>query len=417
MSAELALWLGFGAFLPVLPLYVTERGVDIPTLGIVIAAWPAARLIGEPLFGILADRTRRVPLMITGLLLSAVFAAAPLAVSGVAAFVAIRGLAGLAAAMYDPAARGYLLDATPADRRGEAFGLYGAAQMAGFLLGPALGAAVAAITRSEETVFVVGGISVAIAAVVVALAVPEQPHRHRSRPLPPEGLTEVGRESPSAVERAAATALADPDPERDADPGAAPPAAPASLRNRVLVGAIVLNFGGFFAGGTWEVIWSLFMQARGASIEFIGFTFVLFSLPVLLVSPFVGRFVDRRGPMPFLIAGTLGAIVTGIAYTLTSDLLVICVIVLVEALGWAFVNPALFTIVGAGSPPGRSSTAQGLFGAAGTLAYIASALVAGTLFATDLRYPFFLLVAVVAATLVAGLAIIGRRPWARLGSQ
>src|SRR5438093_3674720 len=117
MAAEFVLWLGFAAFLPVLPLFVTERGVDIPTLGVVIAAWPAARLVGEPLFGWLADRTARRPLMIIGLVLSAIFAAGPLVVSGVVPFIVLRGLAGLAAGMYDPAARGYLVDASPVDRR------------------------------------------------------------------------------------------------------------------------------------------------------------------------------------------------------------------------------------------------------------------------------------------------------------
>ena len=34
--------------------------------GVVVAAWPAARLIGEPIFGWVADRTRRVPLMVAG---------------------------------------------------------------------------------------------------------------------------------------------------------------------------------------------------------------------------------------------------------------------------------------------------------------------------------------------------------------
>ncbi len=427
MTAELTLWLGFGAFLPILPLYVTGRGVDIPTLGVVIAAWPAARLIGEPLFGILADRTRRVPLMVVGLMASAVFAAAPLAVSGVLPLVAIRAMAGLAAAMYDPAARGYLMDATPGDRRGEAFGLYGAAQMAGFLLGPALGAFVAAITHSAESVFVLGGVSVAIAGLVVAFGVPERPHHSRGPAVPPEGVTEFQRESPIVAERAADAALGERDLATAAPHAPAaldmshaatagrPAVGPTSLINRILIGAIVLNFGGFFAGGTWEVIWSLFMQARGASIEFIGFTFALFSLPVLLVSPLAGRFVDRRGPMPFLIIGTFGAMVTGIAYTVADDLLVISGIVVLEALGWALVNPALYTIVAAGSPAGRSSTAQGVFGAAGTVAYIASSLLAGRLFATDLRFPFYLLVAVVAVTLVVGLAIIGRREFGHAG--
>ena len=410
MAAELILWLGFGSFLPVLPLYVTARGVDVPMLGVVIAAWPAARLLAEPIFGWLADRTRRVPLMVIGLMASAVFAAAPLAVSGLAAFVALRALAGLAAAVYDPAARGYIMDATPSDRRGEAFGLYGAAQMAGFLLGPALGALAAAATGRTESVFVLGGISVGIAGLVVAFGVREQPRRGLHREVPSESITELQREAPIAVGRAATAALRDAARDgRDAvaSPGSGP-AVVSSLLNRTLIAAIVLNFGAFFAGGTWEVIWSLYMQERGASIEFIGFTFALFSLPVLVFSPLVGRLVDRRGPLAFIVAGSLITVVTGLAYTVAFDLLVIAGIVVIEALGWALVSPAVYAVVGAGSPPGRTSTAQGVFGSSGTLAYILSAVLAGTLFATDIRYPFYLLSIVVFVTLVLALLIAGR---------
>jgi MFS family permease len=97
-----------------------------------------------------------------------------------------------------------------------------------------------------------------------------------------------------------------------------------------------------------------------------------------------------------------------VAYTLTGDLLIITAIVVVEALGWAMVNPSLYAIVASGSPIGRSSTAQGVFGTAGTLAYILSSLITGRLFATDLNYPFYLLAAVVLVTLVIALAIAGR---------
>ena len=60
LAAEFILWTGFGALLPVMPLYFIEHGVDIALLGVVIAAWPAARLVTEPIFGVLADRTARV---------------------------------------------------------------------------------------------------------------------------------------------------------------------------------------------------------------------------------------------------------------------------------------------------------------------------------------------------------------------
>ena len=78
LLAEFIVWLGFGALLPVLPLYFTQQGVDLALLGLVIAAWPAARLVGEPVFGWLADRTARVPLMVVGLVATGVFSILPL---------------------------------------------------------------------------------------------------------------------------------------------------------------------------------------------------------------------------------------------------------------------------------------------------------------------------------------------------
>ena len=65
--AEGTIWVGFGALLPILPIYFTQHGVDLPTLGIVVAAWPAARLIGEPLFGWIADSGPRKAMMVIGL--------------------------------------------------------------------------------------------------------------------------------------------------------------------------------------------------------------------------------------------------------------------------------------------------------------------------------------------------------------
>ena len=50
-----------------------------------------------------------------------------------------------------------------------------------------------------------------------------------------------------------------------------------------------------------------------------------------------------------------------------------------------------------------------MFGAAGTLAYIVSSVMSARLFATDLRYPFYLLSSVVFVTLVLGVLIAGRQ--------
>jgi MFS family permease len=106
LLAEFIVWLGFGGLLPVLPLYFTDQGVDLRTLGIVVAAWPIARLVGEPIFGWLADRTERIPLMIIGLVLAGIFTFLPLVITGPLAFIVLRGIVGGGTRVYEPAGRG-----------------------------------------------------------------------------------------------------------------------------------------------------------------------------------------------------------------------------------------------------------------------------------------------------------------------
>ena len=57
-------------------------------------------------------------------------------------------------------------------------------------------------------------------------------------------------------------------------------------------------------------------------------------------------------------------------------------------------NPALYAVVAANSPAGRSSTAQGLFGAAGTVGFIVASLIAGVLASANIVYPLYVFSAV-----------------------
>ena len=408
LLAEFIVWLGFGGLLPVLSIYFVDQGVDFATLGVVIAAWPIARLIGEPIFGWLADRTARIPLMVIGLVLAGVFTALPLAVTGPVAFIVLRAAVGLATAIYDPAARGYLTDATPPERRGEAFGLYGAAQMGGLLLGPAIGAIGADRLGGIGFVFIFSGAAAVLAAIPIALMGREGETRTHAAP----GLdaTEFPPDSPSISRRAAADVAVDRDRPRTS-------AAPMRLFNRGLVAALILNAGGQYSAGTYDVIWSLFLQGLGAGLGLIGLTFAMFGLPILLLSPMAGRVVDRRGSYGFIILGSVLPGISGILYTRLSDPNWAVPLILIEATGFAMLNPALYSIVAANSPPGRSSTAQGVFGAAGTVGFIVASLVAGVLAAENILYPFYVFTIVISASLVIGLLVGGDRLRGRRGSE
>ena len=387
LIAEGVIWLGFGALLPILPIYFTRHGVDLPTLGIVVAAWPAARLIGEPLFGWVADRSSRKRMMVVGLVLASGVAVLPLFIVGPIAFIALRALAGLCASIYDPAARGYLVDANPPERQGETFGYYGAAQVGGFMVGPAIGGIAAAITGEPTVVFWVAGIMLLVSALLVAARVRDIAH-------------------PPRVHAAAATPA-----DHAHTPVVADGPSGGRLLNRLLVAAIVFNVGSFFASGSYEVVWSLYLTSLGAGLDAIGLTFATFSLPVLLLSPFTGRFMDRQGGFVALVAGMAGIAVCGMLYPLIPEVWFVAVLGLAEGVAFAFASPALYILVARASPAGRSSTAQGLFGAAGTIGMIVASLGAGILAEENLSYPFYAAGIGTGAALLLGLAVGRRRLW------
>jgi DHA1 family multidrug resistance protein-like MFS transporter len=400
LVAEFVVWLGFGALLPVMPLYFTEHGVDFRTLGVVVAAWPAARLVGEPIFGWLADRTARVPLMVIGNIGAGIFQFLPLVIVGPGAFIALRALQGLSTSIYDPAARGYITDATPPERRGEAFGLWGAAQMGGLLLGPAIGGLGAAMFGGISFVFVFGAVSSFVAAGAIAVRVRERVPTGRHSPITALGSTEFPggpRPIDDHHERSG---------PHQGNAGAA--AIPTSLVNRLLLSAILLNIGGNFAAGMYDVVWSLFLTGLGAGIELVGLTFMMFGVPIILLSPAFGRRADRGGILVYLIIGGLAPAITGIVYTFLADPRLAIPLILVEATGFAMLNPVLFAIVAAGSPAGRSSTAQGIYGAAGTIGFVLASLSSGFLAEADIRLPFYAFAAVMLACLIGSLAVGGR---------
>jgi DHA1 family multidrug resistance protein-like MFS transporter len=397
LAAEFILWTGFGALLPVMPLYFTEHGVDIALLGVVIAAWPAARLVTEPLFGALADRAPRVPLMVLGLVIAGASVGAMAIWTAPVAFVALRAMSGLGTAMYDPAARGYLTDAAPSGKVGEVFGLYNAAQMGGILLGPAIGGLGTALVGGYAFVLVLAAITTFAAAIAVAVRVPELRGgaQRAKRAGGGSALCEFPAESTGDRRRTE---------PREIEGGQAP----ASLWNRFIAAAIIVNVAGYFGGGLYETIWALFVTDHGGRVELIGATFATFGLVTILVSPLGGRMVDRRGPFPFVVFGLAVMGLAMVTYPFVPDPILYVPLVAFEAIGFSFLGPATYAVIARGTPVDRSSTAQGVLGAAGTVGTITAALATGVMASFDLSLPFFVGSTVVAVLLVLTLVVGGR---------
>ncbi|HZW02126.1 MAG TPA: MFS transporter [Candidatus Deferrimicrobium sp.] len=398
LGAELIIMIGFGALLPVLPLFVQEQGIDAAQLGLIVAAWPIAKLISEPFFGWWADRHSRKPQMVAGLIIFAVVSLLPVFFTTFAAQFVLRFLAGAAIGMYDPAARGMIVDATEPDERGEAFGYYGAFQVGGFVFGPAIGALGAAVFGGYAFPFVFTSVLAIVAMVVLVITLPAHPHVVEA----PEFVHHPdARPTPTGMPYAGAETMAVP-----ADPPDATSQAPLSaLFNRTVTATLVLSFGLHLSFGVYEVIWSLYLVALGATVAWVGLSFVVFGIPEMIAAPIAGRWVDRKGPIPFIIVCGLAIMLAGVGYTLVSDPFTATLIVPFEAIATAAMGPALFTMLARGTPRGRASTAQGLYGAVSTLAIIVASIVAGALFEQGMDLPFWFFVIGVGVCLVLGLLI------------
>ena len=130
--------LGFGIIIPLLPFYAEHFGASALVVGLLSTSFSAAQFLFAPLWGRLSDKIGRRPVILIGLLGSALsYALFAVATSLPLLFVA-RTLAGIAGANI-PTAQAFIADITTPDKRAKGMGLIGAAFGLGFIFGPAIG--------------------------------------------------------------------------------------------------------------------------------------------------------------------------------------------------------------------------------------------------------------------------------------
>ena len=180
--------LGFGLILPLLPYYAETFGASDTVIGLLVASYAAAQLIGAPILGRFSDRFGRRPI----LLLSLVGTLLGFLLLGFAntlwILFAARILDGLTGGNIS-VAQAYITDVTDAKDRAKGLGMIGAAFGLGFIIGPASGGLLSQWGYAVPA-FVAAGL-VTINLLMVFLWLPES--------LPPE------KRETAAVKRPAVT--------------------------------------------------------------------------------------------------------------------------------------------------------------------------------------------------------------------
>jgi DHA1 family tetracycline resistance protein-like MFS transporter len=150
--------LGFSLILPLLPYYAEAYGATPTMVGLLVASYAAAQLIGAPLLGRLSDRIGRRPVLLISVIGTGIgflllgfadpighYLANLIAPQAVNAFILAvlflsRILDGLTGGNIT-VAQAYITDVTDDQNRAKGLGLIGAAFGLGFVIGPAAGGA------------------------------------------------------------------------------------------------------------------------------------------------------------------------------------------------------------------------------------------------------------------------------------
>jgi DHA1 family tetracycline resistance protein-like MFS transporter len=160
--------LGFAMIIPLIPFYAERFGASASVVGVLVASYAMAQLVGAPILGGLSDRIGRKPVLMASLVGTSIgFLLFGLADSLWLLFVA-RSLDGLTGGNVS-VAQAYIADVSAPEKRARNFGFVGAAFGIGFIVGPALGGFLSRFGLSTPAFFAAGLAALNVMAVLVFL--------------------------------------------------------------------------------------------------------------------------------------------------------------------------------------------------------------------------------------------------------
>ncbi len=320
--------LGFGLILPLLPYYASAYGANAIVVGLLVASYAAAQLIGAPLLGRLSDRYGRRKILLlsvagtgigflllgladpVGRWLSSLIAPQAANAFIIALLFASRILDGLTGGNIT-VAQAYIADITDESNRAKSLGLIGAAFGLGFIIGPAAGGAL------SELGFAVPAFTAAVIAALNLVAIFF---------FLPESLTGALRDAALLRSRTPMT----------------PQALLQALRQPIIGPLLHVRFFYGLAFATFQTIFSLYAQAIGLTSQTTGFVLAYVGLLSVIVQGGLIGVLTRRFRENWLIITALWLMGGGLlAWAFTKDLSVLLIVMLPVALSGGVLNTVI----------------------------------------------------------------------------
>jgi MFS family permease len=322
-------WSGFGAILPFLPVFLKEQAhASVWLIGVVAAGYYVGSIACSALFGRLSDSIGRKPVILAGIAFFGVAQLLFVSTTHPTWFVFFRFLEGIGAAAVSPAALALVADLSTDKDRSRAFGWMQSAQFGGLVAGPVMAWPLYSLGGGSGkwafyAIFLFGSGLSFLATIATAVFVREPEHTRARR----------------------AVKVQHPPYRR--------------LITRPIFAFLLVAATGHLAMGVFEVLWSLWLRDLGASVRYIGFTWVAFSVPMVL--SFLGGYLaDRYNRWALMFSGYLVASFAWISYGLNHNLVLFVIVNVIEGLAFAWSYPSKQSFLVQIAPPRWLGSIQGL---------------------------------------------------------
>jgi len=355
-GSSMAVMLGFGIVGPILPQYVLTFDVSYTLAGVVISAFPLARMLFNFPAGIFADRYgRRRPLLL-GIVIVTLGALGCGLAQSIYELILFRFTYGAGTAMFIIVANVIVADIAPPTERGKYMSYYQGSFQFGSIFGPAIGGFLAELAGLRTPFFILSGLG-ALSVGLTFLLIQEAPQTRRSR---------------SAIKVASLLRL---------------------LVDRRLTAIQVIQMVSFI---TMSSIRTTMLPLYG--VDYLGLSMgeigtilsigALVSFPTLM---FMSNVVDRIQRNRIISVGFLGLATAVFLYTLAHDYMLLLVATVMLSVSQILINPSQNAIIGDITTPGIRGLVLGAFRTAGDIGFFIGPTMAGFLTDTvNVLAPFYL---------------------------
>lgn len=337
---------------PLTPLYAAHLGAPKALIGLIVGAVTITGIVVKLPSGALSDLFGFRRLMLLGSIVKATGPFAYLLAGSWPALLAVRFYHGLATALYAPPASALVAKVYPKERA-HRLGAYSAAENAGVVLGPVAGGVVLAATAgSFWTAFLVSG-AIGIAALLAMRGVPHDAYTSAPKTDDRSTLSE-------ALSRLAQ--------------GVREIASDRQIRLVSLVeGTLWLGI------GSLQAYLPLYALSVHISVLEIGLLAGGQGIASVLTRPVMGRWSDRVGRRPLIVAGALlsALVVALVPHAATFPALLGLSVLF--GLGTGLVTPSSMALIGDLVRKGNYGSAMGVFGSLWDTGHAAGPVVFGLL--------------------------------------